>query len=145
MNPELALAMLRAHGPEALTVTMLADCLQTSARNIDYWIERFDLPKPFFRPADPQRYWRPDEIIAWVEARQQLAFTSLNVEQIAQLTGLSIPRWRKAVREGGAPRPIGRELGTGRLLWSREEVTAWLEQVSGGYRFPRRRVAGPRS
>lgn len=138
MNFARVLAALRSHGNEALTVVVLAALLETTARNIDYWITRFDLPRPFFQPPDRQRFWHPQEVIRWVLQRERIARESIGIEQITVRTGLSATRWRAKVRAGEAPASIAHELGTGRKLWWICEVDAYLVHLSGGVRLPKR-------
>lgn len=121
-----------------LTIAVLAKHLQTTPRNIDYWRAHHGLPDPFYVPPDRTRYWRHESVLEWVHHRERLALEGLTIEQVCERTGLSARRWRERIKAGKAPQPAGRELGSGRNLWWGSDIDAWLQQVSGGHRFPRR-------
>lgn len=132
----LALLLSYQATQRALTVAALAEVLRTSARNVDYLILRHGFPKPFYLPRDRQRYWRPEDCIAWVRQRQQLEVDAIDIEGVCELTGLTAFRWRTLVRRKEAPACVAHALGTGRQLWLRAEVLAWRQRTAGGYKFP---------
>ena len=132
------LAWLRTHSDEALTVNDLLLLLGISARTVDYWIRRYGLPPPFFQPPDRQRYWRPADLISWVQHRERLSHDTVSIEGVCERTGATASHWRSLVKRKAAPASIAHELGTGRQLWWISEVDAYLMRISGGVRLPRR-------
>lgn len=139
MNYQRALSALMAHAEIALTVVVLARILETSERNIDYWIARHGLPKPFYQPPDRQRYWHPAEVSAWVMHRQRLSREAIGFDEIRKRTGLTAQRWRQQVQAKRAPKAIAHELGTGRKLWWVSDVDAFMLHTNGGVRMPSRK------
>lgn len=126
-----------------------AGALKIHERTIETWIRR-KRPKPgdplakhpfpkWTRLTDAPltaRYWRPDELIAWVKAMKQWAADTMTVEECCRLIGVkNAETIRKMVAAGKFPKPCGKQLLTGKQVWDRATVVAWHEEKSGGYRF----------
>lgn len=129
----------------AVTLMDLADICGVSPRTIERWTEKLGLPAAMNRnvPHYPVvRMWRPNVLLEWFTKREQIEALCIDIEGVCGLTGLSRAAWRNYVQGGDAPHPHTRALGgIGRPveLWLISAVRNWLEQTTGGYRFPRRR------
>jgi hypothetical protein len=130
-----------------LTVTQLAELFMTSPRNIEYWVVKHGLAAPVKLPADrppAKRYWRADQVLEWIEMQERLALEGIDIQGVYERTGISPQRWAILVRNGDAPKPAGKVLGTGKgarmgvRLWWASEVDEWLKRTTGGFRLPRR-------
>jgi len=91
------------------------------------------------------RYWRPDEVEAWITARpgrgNRARRTTDDVEadlppgewttrMCAKEAGVSAPTWSRWMREDrDAPRPLRRDRAN--LIWSANDVRAYLRRRSG--------------
>lgn len=145
IRDRLRVMIEQGHG--LLTVTQLAELLMTSPRNIEYWCVKHDFPGPVKLPADrpdAKRYWRPDQVLTWVELQERLHLEGIDAQAIHARTGITPQRWALLVREGIAPKPAGKLLGTGKSsgmgarLWWLREVDEWLLRTTGGFRLPKR-------
>lgn len=127
-----------------LTVAVLAKLFGVSVQTLGLWIrkrklvvEGFPAPVRWGESQYSGRYWRPDELIAWLQRYLEGTSNLLTLQQIANRVGLRGPdSLQKMWKKGKFPVPKTRQLLTGAWLWDRDEVEAWLEQRTGGYAFP---------
>jgi len=117
-----------------LTVTELAIIFDVHFSTIDRWLLQVGFPKPIGR--DRTRLFRPDQVIIWTQQQADIAGSMLTMEQVCERVGTYADKYSDWVKQGYAPAPRRREIGSGRHLWDAQEVAAFIEKEQGGFRRP---------
>jgi predicted DNA-binding transcriptional regulator AlpA len=125
---------------ELLTKVQLAKLFEVHRRTIEqHWIPSYAFPthiKLHEGMRTARLFWRPDQVAEWVRERQRIAERGIDIDAICALVGVNRSTWYEWIKAKRAPAPAWRALGTGRDLWDREEVLAWLNARTGGYALP---------
>ena len=61
----------------------------------------------------------------------------ITIEQVCERIGIYPETYSNWVKQGHAPAPHRREIGSGRYLWSAKEIEQWLQKETGGFARPR--------
>lgn len=136
---------------ELLRLAQLAEIFAVHRNTVEHWIKAYGFPSHIKLNADLRtatRYWRPDQVLEWVDTREKIDTEGIDIDAVCAIVGMHPDTWYAWIKGNRAPGPVWRALRTGRDLWDRASVRAWLNERTGGYALPpefRRARHPPRS
>jgi predicted DNA-binding transcriptional regulator AlpA len=79
------------------------------------------------------RQFRPDQVREWIKVQAESNLNMITLEEVCKRVGISRKAYRRWMKEGHAPTPCRREMGSGAYLWDEKEFDEWLERDAGGF------------